>query len=139
MSSANIYDSCLQRETKEQCRQIVTDTITLLNELGLTINTEKSSLADGIFAKLIYFHKDIKGGSVCLKIEQKARSLYITVSRQHAIHNSSFFRRMEQIRCITTGIAEENRRQNRICPDLSFIADSTTVSKSNPTHLPPMS
>ena len=44
VSAAYIDDSCLQGNTKEECAKNVTDTITLFDSLGLTINLEKSVL-----------------------------------------------------------------------------------------------
>ena len=44
VSTGYIDDSCLQAQTKEQCTDNVMDTITLFDNLGLTINIEKSVL-----------------------------------------------------------------------------------------------
>lgn len=44
VSSAYIDDSCLQGSTYETCLQNITDTVTLMDSLGLTVHPEKSVL-----------------------------------------------------------------------------------------------
>ena len=44
ISKAYIDDSCLQGRTKQQCAQIVSDAVHLLDNLGFTVHDKKSVL-----------------------------------------------------------------------------------------------
>ena len=71
--TANIDDSCLQGRTKQQCGQNVSDTVHLLDNLGVSLNTNKRKHISQFCIEFSRYDCKITGGKerYCFEIVLK--------------------------------------------------------------------